>query len=149
MALYLPRGGDYERALRYVSQANGIAGAMEGASQGLALVMNIQKIADNALNMEMKQEQFAENRAKAAADLYGRLDSLQGGLSDVVGDDGEGSVATGRAGRRAGGRAGRSAQCSVEARQARREGPRALCPGAHRWRVPRLHPRGREQGKVA
>ena len=106
MALYLPRGGDYERALRYVSQANGIAGAMEGASQGLALVMNIQKIADNALNMEMKQEQFAENRAKSAADLYGRLDSLQGGLSDVVGDDGEGSVATGRGGRRAGGRAG-------------------------------------------
>ncbi|MAH51305.1 hypothetical protein CMI37_36145 [Candidatus Pacearchaeota archaeon] len=106
MALYLPRGGDYERALRYVSQANGIAGAMEGASQGLALVMNMQKIADSALNMEIKQEEYAENRANAAADAYAKMDALQGGLSDVVGPGEGGTVSKGSTRTRAGAGAG-------------------------------------------
>ena len=94
MPLYLPRGGDYERALEYMSRSRGIAGAMEGASQGMALVMNMQKIADNALKHEIREEEYAESRAKSAADLYAELDELKGGLGGVLG--GEAAVGTGK-----------------------------------------------------
>ena len=105
MAIYLPRGGDYERALKYIGSSRAIEGALEGAAAGLGLVSKMQGIADNAMSMEMKLENFRTKEAERTATALGALDAL-GGFGGGDDGDSKGGGRGGRSGKQRGGGGG-------------------------------------------
>jgi len=105
VAIYLPRGGDYERDLKYIGSSRAIEGALEGAAAGLGLVSKMQGIADNAMSMEMKLENFRTKEAERTATALGALDAL-GGFGGGDDGDSKGGGRGGRSGKQRGGGGG-------------------------------------------